>query len=98
MPSPLGPKAGARDNFSYKDNKYSRRYYKNKKDKRLSNSLKVTFKSVKRLKLNKVKYFDKFNKVFIIAYYKRLNFLAYAYKKLAILAILLLYIRADASN
>jgi hypothetical protein len=36
--------------------------------------------------------------MFIIAYYKQLNFLAHAYKELAILAMLLLYIRANTSN
>jgi hypothetical protein len=86
------------NDFRYKDNKYSRRYYKDKEDKRLSNSSKATFKSIKRLKPDKVRYFDGFTKVFIAAYYKRLNFLVYAYKELAILITLLLYIRADASN
>jgi hypothetical protein len=56
------------------------------------------FKGVKRLKLDKVEYFNKLNKTSIVAYYKRLNFLAYAYKELAVLATLPLCIRANASD
>ena len=56
------------------------------------------FEGVKRLKPDKVRYFDGLNKTFIAAYYKRLNFLAYAYKEPLILAILLLYMKRDASD
>jgi len=86
------------NNFSYNNDRRNYCRYKDKNDRRLSNSFKAIFEGVKRLKLNKVKYFDKSNKIFIAAYYKQLNFLAYAYKKLVVLAILPLYIRANASD
>jgi hypothetical protein len=86
------------NNFSYNNNKCNYCYYKDKNNRRLSNSFKAIFKGVKRLKLDKVKYFDKSNKTSIVAYYKRLNFLAYAYKELVVLVILLLYIRANISD
>jgi hypothetical protein len=83
---------------SYNNDRRNYRYCKDKNNKRLSNSFKATFKGVKRLKPDEVGYFDKLNKTFIAAYYKRLNFLAYAYKELAILVTLPLYIRANASD
>ena len=56
------------------------------------------FEGVKRLKPDKVRYFDSLDKTFIATYYKRLNFLAYAYKEPLVLATLLLYMQRDASN
>jgi len=56
------------------------------------------FEGVKRLKPDKVRYFDSLDKTFIATYYKRLNFLAYAYKEPLVLATLPLYMQGDASN